>query len=335
MRLPRRFHSFLSAMMAALSLPMTLGSAAPAAPQDAAPSRDRLITLGTRSGPFPTGARAQSSNVLMINGRLYVFDVGDGAVRRLAETGLPIRNIDAIFVTHLHDDHTTGLVPLMSVEYDFDRTAPVSVFGPSGTSKLVAAALQFLMINSEIRVSEATRSVLIDRVFTGHDVEPGVVYQDGNITVRAAENSHFNFPPNSPASGTTKSYSYRVETPSRSIVFSGDTGPSASLEALAKGADLLVTEVSSFEELKALRTADGSWARWTAAQQAGWSRHMIDEHISPEQVGTMAQRAGVKKVVLTHLPQSKDPQDDYQRYADEVKRSFSGEVVVAKDLMEH
>jgi ribonuclease BN (tRNA processing enzyme) len=62
---------------------------------------------------------------------------------------------------------------------------------------------------------------------------------------------------------------------------------------------------------------------------------MIDEHISPEQVGTMAQRAGVKKVVLTHLPQSKDPQDDYQRYADEVKRSFSGEVVVAKDLMEH
>src|SRR5262245_4933352 len=103
------------AVLSAASLSRPFAAQSPAGP--AANSGTTLITLGTRSGPFPTGPRAQSANLVTVNGRSYLFDAGDGAARRLAETGLPIRNLDAIFLTHLHDDHTTGLVPLMSVEY--------------------------------------------------------------------------------------------------------------------------------------------------------------------------------------------------------------------------
>jgi ribonuclease BN (tRNA processing enzyme) len=317
-----------------LALAAILGAARGPGGQPPAKPETRVVALGTRSGPFPTAARAQSSNAVVVGQAIYLIDAGDGAVRRLAKAGLTIRNIDAIFLTHLHDDHTTGLVPLMSVMYGLDRRAPVGIYGPPLTQTLVRAALQFLAVNSDIRVSEGTRVHTTSTVFSGHDVEPGVVYRGANVTVRAVENSHFNFPASSPSYRKTKSYSYRVETPDKTIVFSGDTGPSDALIELAKGADLLVTEVSMIEELKELRVKDGSWGRWTAAQQANWVRHMIDEHVSPQQVASIATRAGVRAVVLTHLPASGERSDTYQRYADAVKKSFSGRVFVAHDLAE-
>jgi ribonuclease BN (tRNA processing enzyme) len=72
----------------------------------------------------------------------------------------------------------------------------------------------------------------------------------------------------------------------------------------------------------------------TPKQQEETIRHMVDEHVSPEQVGEMAARAGVKTVVLTHLPGTADPKDEYARFGERVKKHFSGQVLIAKDLME-
>jgi ribonuclease BN (tRNA processing enzyme) len=303
--------------------------------QSATKKGTRVITLGTRSGPFPTAVRAQSSNALIVDDAVYLIDTGDGAARRLARAGIAIRNIEAIFLTHLHDDHTTGLVPLMSVEWQLDRSKNVGIYGPPETETLVGAALKFLTVNSDIRLSEGTRTRAISTVFTGHDIQPGVVYRDDNITVRAVENDHFHFPDGSPAAGKTRSYSYRFETPDRTIVFTGDMGPnSTGVMELAKGADLLIIEVNSVEELKELRIKDGSWARWTPEQQANFIHHQTEEHLTAEDVARIAARAGVKTVVLTHLPASTDLQDKYQRYAEVVKKGFSGRVLVAEDLAE-
>src|SRR4051812_21440315 len=81
-----------------------------------APSKagTRLITLGTQGGPPPRPHRAQSSNLLIVNGSLYVVDAGDGVTRRLAKAGIDIREIGIIFITHHHVDHTGGLGRLMS-----------------------------------------------------------------------------------------------------------------------------------------------------------------------------------------------------------------------------
>jgi len=72
-------------------------------------SGTRLITLGTVAGPPPRPHRAQSSNLLIVNGTLYVIDAGDGAARRVAKAGFNVRDVGTIFITHHHDDHTAGV----------------------------------------------------------------------------------------------------------------------------------------------------------------------------------------------------------------------------------
>jgi hypothetical protein len=65
----------------------------------------RLLTLGTRAGPIPTVGRAQSSNLLIVNGALYVVDAGPGVTRRLQRAGITIRDIDNIFILDLVAQH--------------------------------------------------------------------------------------------------------------------------------------------------------------------------------------------------------------------------------------
>jgi ribonuclease BN (tRNA processing enzyme) len=294
----------------------------------------RLITLGTRSGPNPTVWRAQSSNALIVNGIPYIIDAGDGVTRRLTRAKIGFRDIDTIFITHPHSDHTSGLPALLTVQYDSIRTKPVNVYGPPGTEETVKGILPFLDVNAEVRMGDGTRTVMASKIFSGHNKEPGVIFQDANIKVTAVENSHFHFAPGNPAYGKYRSYALRFDTADRSIVFTGDTGPSDAISALAQGADLLVSEVNSVEEFKARQIAIGRWQAMTPKQQEETIRHMIEEHVSPEQVGEMAARAGVKTVVLTHLPATADPRDEYARFVELVKKHFSGQVLVAKDLME-
>ena len=292
----------------------------------------RLITLGTRSGPNPTVGRAQASNLLIVNGALYIVDAGPGVMRRLTRAGISIRDIDNIFITHAHDDHTGGLGELLTLQ---NRTKPVNIYGPPGTEILVTGLIQALSVSSDIRISDGTRIVPIAKVLLGHDKKTGPVYQDANIKVTAAENSHFHFPPGTPAYDKYKSYAYRFETTDRVIVFTGDTGPSAAVTELAKGADMLVSEVVlSIEEWKERQIRTGRWQSMTPEQQAGSIRHQIEEHITPEEIGKMAAGAGVKTVVLTHLPATADPKDDYKRFVEQVKKQFSGQVLIAKDLMD-
>jgi len=166
----------------------------------------------------------------------------------------------------------------------------------------------------------------------GHDVEPGTVYQDANIKVTAVENSHFAFHKHGPGSPEHKSYSYRFQTPDRVIVFTGDTGPSDAVTELAKGADLLVAEYNSVEERMQQMMRDGRWQAMSGAEQEGIMRQATQGHLSPEQVGQMATRANVKAVLLTHL--TFKPDDDYTSWAAEVKKHFSGPVLLAKDRAE-
>ena len=92
--------------------------------KSATPSKTgtRLITLGTAAGPSLRAHRAQSSNLLTVNGTHYVVDAGDGVARRLAKAGIDVREIGTIFITHHHDDHTAGLGTLMS--FAWDRNVP-------------------------------------------------------------------------------------------------------------------------------------------------------------------------------------------------------------------
>jgi ribonuclease BN (tRNA processing enzyme) len=280
----------------------------------------RLITLGTVGGPPPRAHRAQFSNLLIVNDTLYVVDAGDGVTRRIAKAGFNVREVGTIF-----------LGTLMSAAWDNQRTKPINVYGPPRTEDLVKAAVQYFTISAEIRIADGGRTIPIEQLFFGHDVGPGVIYQDANIKVTTIENTHFAFHKGA-AAGKHKSYSYRFDTPSRVIVFTSDTGPFDGLVELAKGADLLVSEANSIEQRMQDLMRSGQWQVMTAEEQTRIKRQMAEGHLSTEDVGTLAARAAVKAVVLSHLTWKAD--DDYSTWADEVKKHFSGPVFIAKDLKE-
>ncbi len=292
----------------------------------------RVVTLGTLAGPVPMPHRAQSSNLLIVNNTYYVVDAGDGVTRRLAKTGINMREIGTVFLTHLHDDHTAGLGTLMSEAWDLNRTKPINVYGPPGTETLVHAAIEYFNESAEIRIADGGRSVPIAQDFFGHDVGTGVVYQDANVKVTAIENTHYVFHNNGTGDPKHKSYSYRFETPNRVIVLTGDTGYFNGLVDLAKGADLLVSEANSVEARKAILMKSGQWQAMTEAEQARIMQQASKGHLSTDDVGKLAAAAQVKAVVLTHLT-SLPEGDDYSSWAEQVKKYYAGRVTIAKDLM--
>ena len=290
-----------------------------------------LITLGTAGGPLPRKDRAQSSNLLVVNGTLYLIDAGDGATRRIVQAGYDFRKVGKIFITHPHSDHDNGLATLMNSEWEYQRAEPVDIYG-GGVEALVKGALDYLTPNAEIRWAEGKKRPMA-ATFHGHDISPGLIYQDANVKVTAVENTHFHFEPGTPPYGKYHSYSYRFETPDKVVFFTGDTGPSDAVVDLAKGADLYVTETTSPEDVIALFKKSGAWDAKTPSEQEGFVRHMHEEHVTPDDIGKMAAKAGVKAVVMSHLGPTINPNDDYQRYIDEAKKYYSGPITIAKDLM--
>jgi ribonuclease BN (tRNA processing enzyme) len=321
----------LSLLATSFVLALTYDATAQSSPKPDA-SGTKLITLGTRGGPLPTKDRAQTSNLLVVNGTLYLIDAGDGVTRRIVQSGNDFRKVGKIFITHPHSDHTAGLATLLVSQWEYQRAEPTDIYG-GGVEALVKGALAYLTPNAEIRWAEGKRRSM-EATFHGHDVSAGVIYKDANIVVTAAENTHFNFQPGTPPYGKYKSFSYRIETPQRTFLFTGDTGPSDAVTALAKGADVLVTETTSVEDVIEVFKRTGAWQAKTEDEQKGWIRHMHEEHVSPKDIGEMATKAGVKTIVMTHLGPSVRPNDDYQRYADEATKYFSGQIIIAKDLME-
>jgi len=131
--------------------------AANAGAQTAAPAQVQgtvIVTLGTAGGPRPRPHRSQSANLLLVNGTAYLIDAGENTVRRIVEAGVNFVNVGRLFITHGHSDHTAGLPALLASQWEFQRRAPVEIYGPPGTQKLVADTLVFLSENSAIRSTE-------------------------------------------------------------------------------------------------------------------------------------------------------------------------------------
>jgi ribonuclease BN (tRNA processing enzyme) len=267
----------------------------------------------------------------VVNGALYLIDAGGSVTSRIVQAGYDFRKVEKIFITHPHSDHSAGLATLMVSQWEYQPAEPTDVYG-GGVQALVSGALEYLKPNAEIRWAEGKKRPMADS-FHGHDIGTGVVYQDAKVKVTAVENTHFNFQPGTPPYGKYHSYSYRFDTPGRVVFFTGDTGPSDAVVDLAKGADLYVTEVTSPEEVVDAFKRNGSWQAKTPAEQEGFLRHMHEEHVTPEDVGKMAAKAGVKTVVMTHLGPKADQNADYTNYVDEARKYFLGPIVLAKDLM--
>jgi ribonuclease BN (tRNA processing enzyme) len=131
------------------------------------------------------------------------------------------------------------------------------------------------------------------------------------------------------------SFSYRFDTPQGSVVFTGDTGPSPAVTALARNADVLVSEVCLCDtpaDVKPTATSQASM-RTAAAIDQTENFHMHNEHLTPEEVGKLATAAHVRVVILTHFVPGKTT--DPTTFTAGVMRYFSGPVIPGKDLLEY
>ncbi len=297
----------------------------------------RLVLLGTGAGPIPRKERSQPANLLVVGGRPYLIDAGNGVARQLAHVGFVPSDVRTVFITHHHVDHNADMGALMSFAWIEDNkrndksVAPMRFYGPASTSTLVQAAQGFLAVSERIFRAGVPMAPVAGR-FEGHDITaPGEVFRDDRIVVSAVENTHYIGANANAAATADKSYSYRFDTPGRSIVFCGDTGPSESLATLAKNADVLVCEVN---DLDASMKEIASTTRLPPLALKAVRMHMEKQHITPEQIGQLAQKANVKSVVLTHFAPGLDGETDQSKYTDGVRKYFSGTVIAGRDLFE-
>ncbi|MHA3790090.1 MBL fold metallo-hydrolase [Sphingomonas sp. YL-JM2C] len=294
----------------------------------------RLVLLGTGGGPILT-ARSQPASLLVVDGRPYLIDCGAGTLRQLKAAGFGAFDIGRIFLTHLHFDHTADLASVFAFNWIANDRQPVDIFGPPGTEALVKRGLDYFSISEDIYSAQFPPHPTMAQNTRGHDISvsgPQLIYQDDKIKVLAIENSHYStLKMPKPFYGALKSYSYRIETPHRTIIFTGDTGPSQGLAELARGADILVSEVINVGAMigvlkEKFQTSD--------EKLEPLAEHMRKEHLTPEEVGRLAAAAGVKMVVLSHLAPGSDTERDSLAYVEGVRRTFSGTVVAGKDLSE-
>lgn len=314
-----------SALM--LATAAVLVAALPAAAQEAPAGAAQFVTLGTNSGPRPNPERAEPANLLRAEGQNILIDAGDGVAWQLSKAGVDLGAVNAVVISHLHFDHIGGLYGFLSMRYQGLRQTPLTIYGPPGTRAMVAG-----MVTSMAAASEGANNMRgqvpggPDANLTVVEVADGAAFAIGPVSVKAVRNSHFSATPHGD-DPLYQSLSYRFDMPGRSIVYTGDTGPSPAVMALAKGADLLVSEIMdpqiAYERIKRLNPdRPEPVLRMLAA-------HFEHEHLSPAEVGKLAAGAGVRALVLTH---NALPDDAIEGARAGIAASYKGPVTFAKDL---
>jgi ribonuclease BN (tRNA processing enzyme) len=280
----------------------------------------KLVLLGTGAGPVPGRSREMTSHVMLSNGVAYVLDCGMGVTNQYARTGIPFSALRSIFITHHHADHNIEYGPLLIVGWIQGLPLDVRAFGAPPlkqmTEDFMRAYKQTVDFWAEDFHMKPLASVNVQEISAA-----GPVTQDENVKVSAILVEH---PPVKPALG------YRFDFKDRSIAFSGDTAPIEAVAEMAKGADVLVHEamyVPAVEAAIRARIAKG----WPVTFEALMA-HMKADHTPSEDVGRIAQEAGVKTLVLSHLNPAIDSIDD-ETWRAPVAKYFKGEIIVGKDLM--
>jgi ribonuclease BN (tRNA processing enzyme) len=309
-----------------------------------------LVLLGTAAAPMPVAGRGGIASALIVDDRVFVIDCGRGAPSAFANAGLDFRCLDAVFVTHLHADHVGDLPGLLLYPWGVRANAqgplpPVQVYGPGppatlpgggsalrrettihperpvpGTRDLVEGILagyayHLNVMPLDVRMpdpAELVRAtdITVPAPANGRARKPVTVVDDGGVRVTAIAVTHGHAQP---------ALAYRFDTAEGSVVFSGDTTANGDLIALAREADILVHCVADLGYLERHGTTGADLER------------MAGLHTDVSEVGGVAERAGVKELILTHyLPAEPGAIGDSEWVA-RAAPTFTGRTVAGRD----
>jgi ribonuclease BN (tRNA processing enzyme) len=309
--------------------------AAAAAPAAEPPACQALTwtTLGTAGGPIPTVDRSEPANLLNAGGRLVLVDTGDGTVNQLAKLGHMIGVVRDVFISHHHLDHTGGLAAVIGLRWMNQFPGVITIHGPPGTREMVDGIVASMQPQARVGFGlGATDRPPADSVRVV-ELRGGDSVTVGDIQVTAAANSHFDHDGPQPVS-PPQSLSFRFSFGGRSITYTGDTGPSEEVTRLARRSDLLVSEVMDLDRLY----AELQQRRRDASPETlrDLRRHLATHHLTADDVGQLAAKAGVGRVVLTHFAIPSGPlADSAAALSKGVAGHFGGPIALARDLSVH
>ncbi len=309
-----------------------------------------LILLGTAGAPLPVAGRGGISSALVVDGRVFVIDCGRGSPSAFAGAGLDFSRLEAVFLTHLHADHTGDLAGLLLYPWGVREGAegplpPIRVYGPSrpetlpegdalfhrettiyperpapGAADLVASILAGYAYHLNVMPLDAHMPDA-GALVRGTDIHvpartegiprvPVVVVDDEAVRVTAVAVTHGHAVP---------ALGYRFDTADGSVVFSGDTTVNDDLIALAQGADILVHQVADLGYLKRHGMTGAELTRMAAL------------HTDVSEVGGVAERARVRELILSHyLPADPDAITEAD-WAQRGGQGFGGTTTAGRD----
>ena len=279
-------------------------------------AKTKLVLLGTGT-PRPDPQRFGPAAAVVVNGEAYLVDCGPGVVRRAAAAkangidALAVTNIKSVFITHLHSDHTLGYPDLILSPWVVGRKVPLQAYGPQGLKNMTNHILAAYKEDIEVRIHGLEHGNTTGNAVQSHEIKPGVIYRDANVTVTAIPVKHGSW---------KEAFGYKFVTEDRTIVFSGDTAPCEALEEAARDADILVHEVYEASEAEPEKRPGGE----------EWPLYMKAYHTSAAELGAIAARCKPKLLVLDHILMRHGSSD---RLIEEIRSGgFVGEVRIGNDL---
>lgn len=201
----------------------------------------RIVFFGTSHG-IPEPNKKCSSALVEVGGKRYIIDMGTNAAEQLITRGMRLESINAIFITHMHGDHTDGLIPFLDLCSWAFRDADPAIFVPANVEAVSNAINAWLVCTCLSKL----------RKFDYRTVHTGEIFDDGNIKVTAYRTKH-----------CAESYAYLIEAEGKRVLFSGDmsyqVGPSDfPTEVLDLPLDLAICECAHFTADKYLPIFEGN-----------------------------------------------------------------------------
>ena len=288
----------------------------------------RVLVCGTGS-PEVSNARAQACTLVSAGGKMFLFDVGDGAVRSLARSNVPINRIDAVFITHFHSDHFNDLGTLINASWIWGRRTPLEIHGPIGTAGVLDGLAQAYALDETYRSANMPHLADTREVAVGVPLEISFnenrrqvrVFDEDGVTIDATLVAH---DPVRPALG------YVVRYNGRKVFISGDTEVSPVTMDAMRDADLAVHESYASHMV---RRAIPQMRALGMNFEAEVAERTIPYHADNIALAKQAQEAGVKHLLLTHQIPYPDNFLVRWMYTDGMAEFFSGELTVAQDGM--
>jgi ribonuclease BN (tRNA processing enzyme) len=248
----------------------------------------------------------------------------------MTAAGLAPRSVDVLCITHLHLDHVADTFSLILHRWVSRADGKLVIIGPRGTrafvTKLIDAATPVLDVSAALTEDRPPLRNTVQIV----ELDPTKgfsTFQSGPLKISAVENSHYE---GEHHSGRGGSLALRVDYPERSIIFTGDTGPSDAVARLATDADLMVTEMIDVEQ--SMAAVAQQFRTLPAEAQAKLKARMTHCHLSPEEAGALAKKARVRALVLSHLAPGADGPVRTMDWLLRLRTEYDGPVAIARDL---